>query len=660
MIWCKKKGTLKTKPKKRKKRLTAINPGCKLCNKLRPQGHTSISYNADSATTPKASLTLGINPHLLSASKCDYCKLLKQSLREFVGPEWSQISAPVCLDLVDGSPIILSVQESNGKTTACELYTPSDERPPWPALGHASRIPISSASEASFEFARNCIKDCLSNTNHTACRNPAPTIRPTRLIDVRGDDRHIKLVELNGKIARYITLSYCWGAGSAVTTTISNVQRMRQTIEWDTLPALFQDAINITRRLNVPYLWIDGLCIVQDDHEDWERESSKMSDIYEASYVTIAADWCEDNSHRCLTDRPKRLHLQHQTTPGKSYTVKVRKRSHHHEAPEEGLPFQVEGPLRSRAWALQETMLSPRILHYTETEIAFECRSTFRCECTPSPRRKATTPGLLPKLLSCPERPSKIFRAWQRVLAQFTLRKLTVPSDKLPAISGIAKKVQIATESAYLAGLWNDNLVEDLLWASAPHLESPHLARRLVEYRAPSFSWASVDTQIQPFVDREDPNVRLSPYITITQTSCTVFGANPLGAVTGGFIDVCGPVVEATLVAPERYKFEYYLVTRSGATTVGVAPDSLLVQDPIEDDAGLLRGMVRRGREGESYKPFKAPVWCLSVGGHSQGCISGLVLTGSARVPGDFERIGYFSCGNDWLVGAKTRKIRLV
>ncbi|OQU97804.1 hypothetical protein CLAIMM_03689 [Cladophialophora immunda] len=555
----------------------------------------------------------------------------------------------------------MSVQESSGKTTVVELYAPSDQRPPWPALGNARSIPISSGSDESFEFARKCIQNCIASPAHGACQKSSPSTLPTRLIDVQAMDETLRLVELKGrKSVDYITLSYCWGAGSAVTTTKANLRDMRTMINWDTLPVLFQNAVTITRRLNVRYLWIDGLCIIQDDKHDWEAESSRMSDIYEASYVTIAADTCEDNTRPCLVQRPKRLRLEHQNTRGKAFTLKARKVSNHHEAPEEDLAFRAQGPLRLRAWALQESVLSPRILHYTETELTFECRSTYRCECNPSPSRKATTPGLLPNLLSTKHH-AKIFRTWHRIVAQYSLRTLTVASDKLPAISGIAKKVQTATGSAYLGGLWNDNLVTDLLWASAPHLESPHLARRLYGYRAPSFSWASVDTHIQPFEDSEDETAELSPHVSITRTSCTVSGCNPLGEVTDGFLELRGPVAEATLVAPERYKFEYHLVIAGSGTAVAVSPDSLLVPDSVEDDdPGSPHGTVRRGREGESYSPFKARVWCLSVAGHSHGCISGLVLTKSSRVPGAYERIGHFTCGNDWLVGAKKRKIKIV
>ncbi|KIW78617.1 hypothetical protein Z517_08455 [Fonsecaea pedrosoi CBS 271.37] len=630
---------------------------CKLCNNLSPRGHTSSSYDADSATKHNANLTLCIDARQLSASNCQYCKLLRQSLQGFVGRDWAHIRDPVCIDLLEGSPIKVSVQEPSGKSIVFELYTPSDQRPPWPALGNARSIPISSGSDESFDFARKCIKDCMSSPAHGACRKSTPSRLPSRLIDVQGG-KNLKLVELKGKDVEYITLSYCWGPGSAVTTTSANLRNMRKGIDWDTLPVLFQDAVTITRRLDIRYLWIDGLCIIQDDKKDWESESSKMSDIYEASYITIAADACEDNTHPCLVQRPKRLRLEHRTARGKTFTVKARKVSNHHETSDGDLAFRTEGPLRDRAWALQENVLSPRILHYTETELTFECRSTYRCECNPLSRRKATTPGLLPKLLLSVKQRSKIFRTWHRILAQYTLRKLTVASDKLPAISGIAKKVQTATDSVYVAGLWKDNLVEDLLWASAPHLESPHFARRLDDYRAPSFSWASVDTQIQPLGLEEDEAVELSAHISITKTSCTKFGLNPLGEVTDGFIDLCGPLAEGTLVAPESYKFEYHLAMPGSGTAVGVSPDSLLVQDLTEDDSS--GGMVRRGKQEESYKPFKARVWCLSVAGHSHGCVSGLVLTKSSRVPGAYERIGHFTCGNDWLVGAKKQKIKIV
>lgn len=64
---------------------------------------------------------------------------------------------------------------------------------------------------------------------------------------------------------------------------------MRAYIPWDKLPSTFQDAITVTRRLGIAYIWIDSLCIVQDDAQDWEREAAKMALIFESAYLTIAA-----------------------------------------------------------------------------------------------------------------------------------------------------------------------------------------------------------------------------------------------------------------------------------------------------------------------------------------------------------------------------------
>lgn len=74
-------------------------------------------------------------------------------------------------------------------------------------------------------------------------------------------------------------------------------------IPWFELPKTFQEAIALTRKLGVRYLWIDSLCIIQDDHHGWEVESAKMATIYSLSYLTIAATHAADSQQGCFSTR---------------------------------------------------------------------------------------------------------------------------------------------------------------------------------------------------------------------------------------------------------------------------------------------------------------------------------------------------------------------
>jgi len=148
------------------------------------------------------------------------------------------------------------------------------------------------------------IQSC--NLNHPHCRISNLPLLPTRVLDVGCSNSYdnIKLVLNQGQSAQYVALSYCWGGEEGmVRTTTSSITAWTQAIPWDRLPKTFQDAITITRELEIRYLWIDALCIVQDDIQDWETESANMANIYSNSYLTIAATAAPDSFTGLFLDR---------------------------------------------------------------------------------------------------------------------------------------------------------------------------------------------------------------------------------------------------------------------------------------------------------------------------------------------------------------------
>ncbi|PQE07156.1 Heterokaryon incompatibility protein [Rutstroemia sp. NJR-2017a BVV2] len=81
-------------------------------------------------------------------------------------------------------------------------------------------------------------------------------------------------------------------------TTKDNIDCFKQALPMEELPQTFKDAITVTRQLGLQYIWIDSLCIIQHDQEDWFRESAKMGDIFESSSCTLAAvDALDDDSN---------------------------------------------------------------------------------------------------------------------------------------------------------------------------------------------------------------------------------------------------------------------------------------------------------------------------------------------------------------------------
>lgn len=147
-------------------------------------------------------------------------------------------------------------------------------------------------SEKSFEWARECIAEC--EQSHEYCHSQQDKrYLPTRLIHLErvGNNHNIR-VEHHDSIppgSPYIALSYCWGGHKpACMTTTETLDQNMISISWKKLPRTFQDAAKFTLGLGIHYLWIDSICIIQNDQRDWQQEAGKMYAVYKNSFLTLA------------------------------------------------------------------------------------------------------------------------------------------------------------------------------------------------------------------------------------------------------------------------------------------------------------------------------------------------------------------------------------
>jgi hypothetical protein len=150
------------------------------------------------------------------------------------------------------------------------------------------------------------------NSTHSTCREVLNTPRqlPTRLAYVGGprywDPPRLRVRNIPPS-ARYITLSHCWGDIEILQLTRNTLETFQKCILLQDLPKTFQDAIKITKKLSFRYIWIDSLCIIQDDADDWRRESVLMGNVYGGSSLYIAASGAPDGNWGCFFDRDTRL-----------------------------------------------------------------------------------------------------------------------------------------------------------------------------------------------------------------------------------------------------------------------------------------------------------------------------------------------------------------
>jgi Heterokaryon incompatibility protein (HET) len=203
---------------------------------------------------------------------------------------------------------------------------------------------------------------------HPPCKAPQTISLPTRVLDVGSviDDTIFLLISEDRK-ARYVTLSYCWGGQQEVVANESSWEVMTQGIALSVLPKTIQDAVTVTRKLSLQYLWVDALCIKQDSEEDWASESSKMSDIYGNATITIAAAGGSTCSTGCFIQESNntshmldKIRLRLPDLSIGTISLCVQNNYHH--------PWK--DPPNQRAWALQERLLSPRLLIFSSGKLS--------------------------------------------------------------------------------------------------------------------------------------------------------------------------------------------------------------------------------------------------------------------------------------------------
>jgi hypothetical protein len=243
-------------------------------------------------------------------------------------------------------------------------------------------------TDSNFELIDTWIQNCTKN--HRYCK-PRTSYTPTRLIDTGelNDRSSIRLIlyDPEGQQYRYMALSHCWGVASTsikalISTTSDNLSGQLEGFALENMPKTYQDAIYVTRRLGVRYIWIENLCIIQDSVEDWEKESAVMDKVYSFVYVTIIAAKAKNPSEGLFQNRdgiPTAVSIDRiiGNQEGRILDITL----HPILPTTKGLIRS--GPLATRGWALQERQLSRRLVHFTIHQVLWECACSIASEIYP-------------------------------------------------------------------------------------------------------------------------------------------------------------------------------------------------------------------------------------------------------------------------------------
>ena len=400
--------------------------------------------------------------------------------------------------------------------------------------------------------------NCISNPGHDCLPHPSRTNArwPARVVKVGAEA--ISLVDFDPDTmgGGFAALSYPWGSAADLEhnppylALASTLDDLRAGISVTRLPLTIRHAVSLCVILEIGYLWVDSLCIIQDSPNDWEIEASKMETVYSASKLTIiaaAAKSCHDGISESTP--PDSISLFLSTEPVFQVIARKPARSGYHQR---RYNMIVADTLATRGWAYQEEFLSSRYMKIATDDVQWKCQVGASCICGESPAEQTEPTAETVTMLE----------TWEDIVEDFSRRSLTVETDRLVAFSGIARRFAPifddaveGDESSYVAGLWRSDLVKQLQWVSmAPYLDDEKGFYKPSCFVAPTFSWASVPGVLYP----KRPMVRDGVRVQF-ESLCDVLDVgtkleainNRFGKVSSGSVILRGPVIPC-IVEPAK------------------------------------------------------------------------------------------------------------
>jgi len=366
-------------------------------------------------------------------------------------------------NLLDGTPFVYR---------RCELSA-------LPPVRVTTALTSWTGDEAHLRTITEWIQTCEKThyTCHQERLGRTGTFVPTRLIDVSTADLpHLTTAARlsDKKDRRYITLSHRWQNEDMPKLLTSNLHELLEGIKPNKLPAVFLDAIDLCRRLSVPFIWIDALCLIQDDPTDCDQEISSMGEIYANAFVHVGATRASNIPGTGLYTELNSIGLASFYMDFQWGLLRFSRVVHEVTAVER----INQSVLMSRGWVFQERLLSPKSIYFDDL-LGWECTQLVTTELHPEGAPNLTVRtgwgyDLPFKLSSLLGRRNTLDKGketvdhhmrWLALAQWFSGCKFTYDEDVLPAISGLARAFEAKLQDRYVGGIWYKDLVRSLLWA---------------------------------------------------------------------------------------------------------------------------------------------------------------------------------------------------
>lgn len=477
-----------------------------------------------------------------------------------------------------------------------------------PDLSHRPSRDIFSASH--LDLIRQWRNDCVNT--HELCRQTTRNgLLPTRVLEIKlgKDGTHdVTLIKNSGALrGDYACLSYCWGDELKGRTTTKNIATFEEKVDLKEIPHTVADAITLCGKLGFQYLWVDRLCIIQDDEGDWSREASRMSQVYSNSALTITTPICGTASESfeanrrlgspCTWNQSTRFSLP-SGNKGQRQLIAIGRSMTRQQGPcfleESWKQFTDKESPKSdiwitRAWTFQEWLLSPRVLHIHEWTI-WDCFKASGNEVY----RRSLGPNQMPRQ-SWDSRFS-----WEHIVEEYSKRQISFAKDRLPALAGLAARHAERTKHTYLAGMWLEDMPYSLLWRLRLFGFDPDMPKPKDSgcggANIPSWSWASSSEPIWCFPP-DDGHVHEASIVSHFRDSADTLS---LVGFQGGWLDIEGPMCSTSgiLSAPSKMSGSH-----EGPT------------DPKERFQVFTHTMTDDGREGDQWEVSLDDMESLPIAG---------------------------------------------
>ncbi|TGO50548.1 hypothetical protein BCON_0181g00150 [Botryotinia convoluta] len=521
--------------------------------------------------------------------------------------------------------------------------------------------PISTdvSSEGTFKIITTWLQECL--LHHKQCHGWGKVAQklPARVIDVQYTGRDPFLLETSEMYGSWIALSYCWGSSPTLKTTTQNLSRHRNMISISSLPQTMRDAVEFTRRIGYQYLWIDALCIIQDSTEDWAIESLKMASVYGNATLTIAAEAAVDTSSGIFDSTNVFRQKQH-INQCESFNFSIIGKCPYRAGKgtlylRESLDFDrssLAGYLSKRVWALQEDLLSPRLIRFGKAQLYWRCKNQESMELCPTralqfDRRYLSRHNHSDFVYQTMNQNGTKLSSWYGIVNDYTTRDISVPKDVLVGISAIARFMSEAMGQApttYKAGLWEYDFCQGLTWRRS-HASSLPLIRH-AEYIAPFWSWASISAshmqsrRIYNNISSDEGSTFYSD-ATIIWIVIETENNDPFGIVKGGFVTLEGLSLEICL---------HEIPSLFLDCPKDVVNVEINAENPLFDEDLLKRNLIAGGCTGAHSKVLLFIVssssrWAINSSldiGASRDNRNTLILE-STQNSGEYQRVGCFT-----------------